>query len=144
MKRCFSILIFFFLICINADNILSSSYITIPFKTEKIIERVTYELKIIEEAKKYIQIEHFINSEKIELCLMPNEEVINKQSNKSEEQKVNNKNKEIKNIEKDTEDDGKENVTDEEEENGQIQQFNNLEIKEHINKNNKSKDKVNP
>ena len=63
---------------------------------------------------------------------------------KSEEQKVNNKNKEIKNIEKDTEDDGKENVTDEEEENGQIQQFNNLEIKEHINKNNKSKDKVNP
>ena len=52
---------------------------------EKIIERVTYELKIIEEAKKYIQIEHFINSEKIELCLMPNEEVINKQSNKSEE-----------------------------------------------------------
>ena len=36
MKRCFSILIFFFLICINADNILSSSYITIPFKTENL------------------------------------------------------------------------------------------------------------
>ena len=62
---------------------------------------------------------------------------------KSEEQKVNNKNNEIKNKEKDTEDDGKENVTDEEEENGQIQQFNNLEIKEHINNRNKNEDKVN-
>ena len=50
---------------------------------------------------------------------------------KSEEQKVNNKNDEIKNKEKekDIEDDGKENVTDEDEENGQIQQFNNLEVK---------------
>jgi hypothetical protein len=52
---------------------------------EKIMERVTYELKLLEEAKKYIQIERFINSVKLELCLMPNEEQVNKQNNNSEE-----------------------------------------------------------
>ena len=62
---------------------------------------------------------------------------------KSEEQKVNTKNNEIKNIEKITEEDGKENVTDEEEENGQIQQLNNLEIKERIDSTNNGKDKTN-
>ena len=39
----------------------------------------------LEEAKKYIQIERFINSVKLELCLMPNEEQVNKQNNNSEE-----------------------------------------------------------
>ena len=46
---------------------------------EKIIEKAEYELKIIEETKKFIQIEKFIDTEKIEVCLVPNEEFINKQ-----------------------------------------------------------------
>ena len=40
---------------------------------EKIMEKMEYELKIVENFKKYIQIEKFIDSEKIEVCLMPNE-----------------------------------------------------------------------
>ena len=40
---------------------------------EKILEKAEYELKVIEEAKKYIQIEKFIDSEKIEVCLLFNE-----------------------------------------------------------------------
>ena len=35
--------------------------------SEKIIEKAEYELKIIEEAKKYLQIEKFIDNEKIEV-----------------------------------------------------------------------------
>jgi hypothetical protein len=42
---------------------------------EKIKEKAEYELKIIEEAKKYIQIEKFIDTVKIEVCLMPNDEM---------------------------------------------------------------------
>ena len=49
---------------------------------EKIMEKTQYELKIIEEAKKYIQIEKFIDSEKIEVCLMPN---IDKQNSNKDE-----------------------------------------------------------
>ena len=45
---------------------------------EKIKEKAEYELKIIEKAKKYIQTEKFIDSEKIEVCLLLNEEFINK------------------------------------------------------------------
>ena len=45
---------------------------------EKIIEKAKYELKVIEEVKKYIIIEKFIDEEKIEVCLMPNEELNNK------------------------------------------------------------------
>ena len=45
---------------------------------EKIMEKVEYELKIIEEAKKYIQIEKFIDLEKIEVCLVLNEEFLSK------------------------------------------------------------------
>ena len=41
---------------------------------EKIMEKAQYDLKITEEAKKYIQIEKFIDKEKIEVCLMPNSE----------------------------------------------------------------------
>jgi hypothetical protein len=41
---------------------------------EKIMEKAQYDLKITEEAKKYIQIEKFIDTEKIEVCLMPNSE----------------------------------------------------------------------
>ena len=36
---------------------------------KKILEKAQYELKIIEEAKKFIQIEKFIDSQKIEVCL---------------------------------------------------------------------------
>ena len=49
---------------------------------EKIMEKAQYELKIIEEAKKYIQIEKFIDKQKIEVCLMPNE----KQNTNKDEQ----------------------------------------------------------
>ena len=52
---------------------------------EKIKEKAEYELKIIEEAKKYIQIEKFIDTEKIEVCLMPNED-IHKQQNLNKEE----------------------------------------------------------
>lgn len=47
---------------------------------EKIKEKAEYELKISEEAKKYIQIENFIDSVKIEVCLMPNDEMNSKTS----------------------------------------------------------------
>ena len=52
---------------------------------EKIKEKAEYELKIIEEAKKYIQIEKFIDTEKIEVCLMPNEDM-HKQQNLNKEE----------------------------------------------------------
>jgi hypothetical protein len=42
--------------------------------SEKIIEKAEYELKIIEEAKKYLQIEKFIDTEKIEVCITINED----------------------------------------------------------------------
>ena len=51
---------------------------------EKIKEKAEYELKIIEEAKKYIQIEKFIDTAKIEVCLMPNDEMNNRASLNSE------------------------------------------------------------
>jgi hypothetical protein len=44
---------------------------------EKILEKAQYELKIIEEAKKFIQIEKFIDSQRIEVCLTYNEEFTN-------------------------------------------------------------------
>ena len=47
---------------------------------EKIREKAKYELKIIEQAKKYKQIGNFIDTVKIEVCLMPNEETNNKQN----------------------------------------------------------------
>ena len=43
---------------------------------EKINEKAEYELKIMEEAKKYIQIEKFIDTERVEVCLVLNEEFI--------------------------------------------------------------------
>ena len=44
---------------------------------EKKLEKAEYELKIIEEAKKYIQIENFMDSERIDVCLVLNEEFYN-------------------------------------------------------------------
>ena len=41
---------------------------------EKIIEKAEYELRLIEEAKKYVQVERFINTKKVEVCIMPIEE----------------------------------------------------------------------
>ena len=52
---------------------------------EKIIEKAEYELKIIEEKKKFIQIEKFIDTEKIEVCIVPNEEFVNKKKANSPE-----------------------------------------------------------
>ena len=46
---------------------------------EKVIEKAEYELKILEEAKKYIQIEKFIDNEKIEACITLNEDFLIKQ-----------------------------------------------------------------
>ena len=52
---------------------------------EKIKEKAEYELKIIEKAKKYIQIEKFIDTERIELCLILNEDFINKKNTNNDE-----------------------------------------------------------
>ena len=43
---------------------------------EKILQRSTYELRRIEEAKKYNQLEKFINTKKIEVCIIQAEENI--------------------------------------------------------------------
>ena len=43
---------------------------------EKVIQRSTYELRRIEEAKKYNQLEKFINTKKIEVCIIQQEENI--------------------------------------------------------------------
>ena len=43
---------------------------------EKVIQRSTYELRRIEEAKKYNQLEKFINTKKIEVCIIQPEENI--------------------------------------------------------------------
>ena len=40
---------------------------------EKIMERAEYELRKIEESKKYIQVEKFVNTRKVEVCITPNE-----------------------------------------------------------------------
>ena len=45
---------------------------------EKIIEKAEYELRFIEEAKKYVQAEKFINTKKVEVCIIPSEEILNK------------------------------------------------------------------
>ena len=45
---------------------------------EKIIEKIEYELRLIEEAKKNLQVEKFINTKKVEVCIMPADEVTNK------------------------------------------------------------------
>ena len=39
---------------------------------EKIMERSEYELRRIEEAKKYVQVEKFVKTKKVEVCIMPN------------------------------------------------------------------------
>ena len=44
---------------------------------EKILERSTYELRRIDEAKKYNQLEKFINSKKIEVCIIAEEKFKN-------------------------------------------------------------------
>ena len=55
---------------------------------EKIIEKAEYELRLIEEAKKYVQVERFINTKKVEVCVMPIEEITNKESIKNEDVKI--------------------------------------------------------
>ena len=40
---------------------------------EKIVERAEYECRLIEEAKKFVQVERFINTKRVEVCIMPNE-----------------------------------------------------------------------
>ena len=40
---------------------------------EKIIERAEYEFMLIEEVKKNVQVEKFINTRRVEVCIMPNE-----------------------------------------------------------------------
>ena len=45
---------------------------------EKILEKANYELKRIEEEKKYVKVEKFINTKKVEVCILPSDEVPNK------------------------------------------------------------------
>ena len=47
---------------------------------EKIMERAEYELRKIEESKKYVQVEKFVNTKKVEICITPNE-TFNKDKN---------------------------------------------------------------
>ena len=49
---------------------------------EKILERAIYEFRRIEEAKKYNQLEKFINLEKIEVCLIQNDDNKNQNTDK--------------------------------------------------------------
>ena len=42
---------------------------------ETLLDKSKYELKRIEEEKKYVKIEKFINSKRVEVCITPNEEV---------------------------------------------------------------------
>ena len=66
---------------------------------EKIKEKAEYELKIIEEAKKYIQIEKFIDTAKIEVCLMPNDEINNRTNSNNDKSLIPLKINDIKNCE---------------------------------------------
>ena len=45
---------------------------------EKILEKANYELKRIEEEKKYVKVEKFINTKKVEVCILPSDEVPNR------------------------------------------------------------------
>ena len=45
---------------------------------EKLLDKSKYELKRIEEEKKYVKIEKFINTKRVEVCITPSEELVTK------------------------------------------------------------------
>jgi hypothetical protein len=55
---------------------------------EKLLEKVKYDLSDIEEAKKFVKIEKFIDTEKIEVCIRLKEEKDEKDKNVSEKDKL--------------------------------------------------------
>ena len=53
---------------------------------EKIIDKANYELKHIEEEKKYVKVEKFINTKKVEVCILPSDEVPNRVNTEENEE----------------------------------------------------------